>query len=283
VGRHPAPDDAATERGDRHEARVKRVRARGAGRQHQLERVRPADEAFERALDGIGIVLDVLDRLDRRAQALDLGVYAGLEPRARGRPDRLLDDDPDPARDERRDPHQRTAAEVGQPRPGVDGRGVDDVRRDLDARHEVTGVDDLAIEDREHLERVDAVEPLEIPDPDVDHAGGGGQQVDAALRRPALGQPGAGHRSGQPEPGLVLVELAWLGDDDTDRFAWIGGREGRQVVGGQAPALLPARPGDDEVARQDRAREPGRRAPPWGDALDLHGERAGDGQSLVRD
>ena len=48
------------------------------------------------------------------------------------------------------------------PRPGVHGRRVDEVRRDLDARDEVARPDDLAVERGEHLERVDPVDALQF-------------------------------------------------------------------------------------------------------------------------
>ena len=46
--------------------------------------------------------------------------------------------------------------------PASTTAAVDDVRRDLHAGHEVAALDDLAVEDREHLERVEPVEPLEL-------------------------------------------------------------------------------------------------------------------------
>ena len=46
--------------------------------------------------------------------------------------------------------------------PGLDDRGLDDVGRHLDARHEVAALDDLAVEDREDLERIEPVEALEL-------------------------------------------------------------------------------------------------------------------------
>ena len=95
---------------------VERVRAGRAGGQDQVDRVGPPDEAGHRGLDRLGVVLDVVDGDDLRAETLDLGPDAGLELVARRRADRLLDDDPDPARDERRDPDDRVAAEAGQPR-----------------------------------------------------------------------------------------------------------------------------------------------------------------------
>ena len=118
----------------------------------------------------------------------------------------------------------------GEPRTLVDRGRLDEVRRDLDARDEVAPFDDLAVEHGEDLERVDPVEPLELGDADVEHAGGVGDEVDPALDRTALGQPGSGHGGGKTEGGLVLVELARLRDEDADRIARIGGGECHEVV-----------------------------------------------------
>ena len=79
--------------------------------------------------------------------------------------------------------------------------------RDLDARHELAGLDDGAVEGREDLERVDAVERLQVAAPDVQHAVRLGQQVDTALGRAALREPRPGDRLGQAERGLILVEV----------------------------------------------------------------------------
>ena len=48
--------------------------------------------------------------------------------------------------------------------PGLDDRCVDHVRRDLDAGDEIALLDDLAIEHREHLQRVEAIDALKIGD-----------------------------------------------------------------------------------------------------------------------
>ena len=74
--------------------------------------------------------------------------------------------------------------------------------------------DDLAVERGEHLERVDPVDALELGDADVQDAGRLGDQVDPALDRAARGQARPGDRGRQPERGVVLVELARLGDED---------------------------------------------------------------------
>ena len=135
--------------------------------------------------------------------------------------------------------------------PGIHGRGVDEVRRDLHAGDEIARLDDLAVERGEDLERVDPVEPLELGDPDVEDAGGLGEQVDPALGRAAHGQPGARHGRRQAEGRIVLVELPGLGDEDGDRIAGLARGERGQVVRGQPAALRPALAGDGQVARQD--------------------------------
>ena len=209
MGRDAPPDEAAAQRGDGQEARVERVGARRAGGQDQVDRVRPPDEAGHRRLDRLGVVVDVLDGLDRRAEALDLGAHAGLEPRACGRPDRLLDEDADPARDERRDPDERVAAEAGQPRPGVDRRGIDQVRGDLDAGDEVAARDDLAVERGEDLERVDPVERARGR-----RSGRCRTPAASAMRStrlwfgPRLVSPGPATAAASRMRRLVLVELA---------------------------------------------------------------------------
>ena len=95
--------------------------------------------------------------------------------------------------------------------PGVDDRRLDEVGRDLDARDEVAAPDDLAVEGREDLERVDPVEALEVGDPDVER-----RRPTSASRSTRLW---AGPRDRQPRPGdgrrqtqrrLVLVQLARL-------------------------------------------------------------------------
>ncbi len=142
-------------------------------------------------------------------------------------------------------------AEVGDPHALVDDRRLDDVGRHLDARHEVPGLDDLAVEHREDLERVEAVEPLELGDAHVDDAGLRGHQVDPALDRTARVESGSADRLGQAHGRLVLVQLAGVGEDDGDRRA--GRRRGErvEVVAAEPPALRPALLADRQVARED--------------------------------
>ena len=272
MGRDAAADDPAAERGDRHEAGVERVRAGGAGGQDQVERVRPADEAGHRGLDRVGVVLDVLDGHDLRAEALDLGPDARLEPLARGGPDRLLDDDPDPARHERRDPDERVAAEAGQPRAGIDRRRIDEVRRHLDARDEVAARDDLAVERGEDLERVDPVEPLEVGDPDVEDAVRLGDEVDPALGRTARSiRPGPATAAARRMAASSSCSSPGSGTRTLTGSPGSAAGERGQVV--RASAAGPSTSASPETVRS-RARigpdEARGHATPRGDAMDLH-------------
>src|SRR5258706_8824144 len=158
MGRHAVAHDLSTEGRDRYEARVERIRARRPGGQDQVDRVGSADDGGHRRLDGVGVVLHIVDRDDRRPEAVDLRPDTRLEPLAGRRPDRFLDDHPDAARYEWRDPDQRTSPETGQSGSGVNRRLVDDVWRDLDARDEVARLDYLPVEDRKDLARADPVE-----------------------------------------------------------------------------------------------------------------------------
>jgi hypothetical protein len=275
MGRDASPDDPAAERRDGDETGVEWV---GAGRprgQDQVERIGPPDEGGHRSLDRPGVVVHVVDGDDLRAEPHDLGPDAGLEPVASGRPNRLLDDDPDPPRQERGDPDEWMAAETGQPGAGIHRRSIHEVRRDLDAPDQIAGLDDLAIERGEDLERIDAVEPLEIGDPDVEHARSRGQQVDPTLDRAVHGQPGTCHGGRETDGGVVLVQLARFGDEDGDRLPSRGSRQRRQVVRGQPPSLRPALTRDRQVTGQDRTDEACRGALARRDALDLHGRTAG--------
>ena len=141
------------------------------------------------------------------------------------------------------DPHERATGRSDALAARDDGLR-DEVGRDLDARHEVAGSHDLAVEDREHLERIDPIEALERRQPDMDDAVGGGEQVDPALGRAAQGRAGARHGVGEPAGGLVFVEIARLEDQDGDgraRVARLGARrrrgDCRQIGRREAPAL----------------------------------------------
>ena len=200
----------------------------------------------------------------------DLGSNARFEPLSCRGPDGLLDDDPDPARHERRDPHEGVAAEAGQPGARIDRRRVDEVRRHLDARDEIAAGDDLPVEPGEHLERVDAVEPFEIADPNVEDTIRLGDEVDATLGRPPRDEPRAGDGRGEADGRLVLVQFACLRNEEADRVAGIGAGERRQVLGREPPTLRPASPRHRQVTRQDRPDEARGYPTPRGDAMDLH-------------
>ena len=234
----------------------------GAAREPRERRPRPRHR----------VVLDVVDGDDRRAEPLDLGPDAGLEPLARGRAHGLLDDDPDPRRDERRDPDDRVRcrSRSGARRSSTIAR-LDDVRRDLDARDEVAALDDLAVEDREHLERVEPVEPLELGDPDVDDA----------VAPPRRGRPGSG--SGRGRRGPARRPLGRAAGRRRPRGARRA-RRSRTVTGGPASAAASASrssavsrrpfaqrlPADRQVAGEDGARQARGRAPTGSDPLDPH-------------
>ena len=176
------------------------------------------------------------------------------------RPDRLLDDDPDPATARTARPtraggcRSRPAARPRRPCAASTRCGATlTLATRSPLRH------DLAVEGGEDLERVDPVEPLEVGDPDVERRRRprrGGRPGSATGR--AGSRPGPGHRRRQPERGLVLVQLARLGDEDADRVAGLGGGERDEVVRGQPPALRPARAADPS----GRARGWRRRAGP---------------------
>ena len=112
--------------------------------------------------------------------------------------------------------------------------GVDDVRRDLDARHEVALLDDLAVEDREHLERIEPIDAIQLGDEHRDDAVGRGDEVEPALVRTADVQIRAGDGLREPDRRVILVQLARLDDEHGHRRPGIGRSEGQQVVGATA-------------------------------------------------
>ncbi len=253
-----------------------RVRAGGAGGQDQIDGVRPADEGGHRGFHGIGFVLHVVDGHDRRAEALDLRPDAGLEALARRRTDGFLDDHADAAGNKPGHPEQRATPEVGQPCAGVHGRRLDEVRRDLDARHQIARFDHLAVEDREDLERIDPVEPFKVTDANVDDPVDVGQQVHAALRRPTIDQAGTGHRGGQAERRFVFVELAGVGNEDADRIARSGSGQSRQIFGAQPATLRPTAARDRQVAGENRSDEACGRTSARSDPFDAYRVTPGD-------
>ena len=183
------------------------------------------------------VVGDVHDRRDRRAEPFDLGPDARLEPLASRAVDRFLHQHADPPGPEAGHAHDR-AAGPGDCLAAPDDRLRDELRGDLHARHEVARPDDLAVVDRERLEWVDPVEALQRRDPDAHDTVHGGQQVDPALGRPAQGDSRTGDGRGEPEGGLVLVEVARLRDE-------------QRSSGGSAPA--PATATGRSAARRARS------------------------------
>ena len=154
--------------------------------------------------------------------------------------------------------------------------------RDLDTRHEVALLDDLAVERGEDLERIDAVEPLELRDTHVEDAGRLRAQVDPALDGSPDRQPRTGDGRGEAHRGVILVQLPGFRHEDRRRVAGLGRREHGEVVCAQAPALGPALAGDRQVARQDGPDEARRGTLPRRDALDLHEAPADDQRSRAR-
>ena len=115
----------------------------------------------------------------------------------------------------RRRPNGETQTTGWLPKPAkssrrIDDAGVDDVRRDLDARHEIALLDDLAVEDREDLERIEPVDPLQLGDEHRDDAVARGDQVEPALVRAADVEIRPGDGLCEADRGVVLVQLAGL-------------------------------------------------------------------------
>ena len=120
---------------------------------------------------------------------------------------------------------------------------------------EVALLDDLAVERGEDLERIDAVEPLELGDAHVEDAGSLRAQVDPALDGGADRQPRTRHGRRETHRGVVLVQLPGFRHEDRHRVAGLGRGEHGEVVRAEAPALGPALAGDRQVTRQDRPDE----------------------------
>ena len=166
--------------------------------------------------------------------------------------------------------------------PASTTSGLNEVRRDLHARHEIARRDDLAVEDREDLEWIDPVEPLQVGDADVDHPGHRGDQIDPALRRSPHHQPGSADSPRQADGGLVLVKFARLGRRGPSAVRRGQPRRPPEGRARQPPALRPALAPDRHVPGEDRTREPGRRPPARNDPLDLHAVRSAVWSALWR-
>jgi hypothetical protein len=273
MGRHAVANHSSAEGLDRREERVRRVRGAATGSQDHVDASRAARDRRERPAHRLVLVHDVIDGTDSRPEALDLVPDAPLEARPVRRPQRLLDDDRDRHRPERRDTDQRAPAVARDPRTGGNHRGGQYVRRDLDAGDEVVLGDDRAVQAGEDLEGIEAVQPFEITRSDVDDAVVGRDQIDTALDGPARGEALPRHDRGEPERSLVLVEIAVLRDDDGDAVINAPRRrchEGVQVGRRQPPALRPAGAAHDEVTRKHRPDKIRRRAPASRQSLETH-------------
>ena len=166
VRRHAAPHDAPAEASIGDEERVVSGRStRTPAVEDEVGRVGAADEPADRGLDGARVVLDVDDVDDRRAQALDLGPDARLEPLTRRRPRR----DSLTTTPTRRARNGAThtigcAAERRDPRRPRRSPASTTCGATLTLATRSPASDDLAVEHREHLERVEPVEPLQVGD-----------------------------------------------------------------------------------------------------------------------
>ena len=146
--------------------------------------------------------------------------------------------------------------------------------RDLDAGHEIALLDDLAVEDREDLERIEPIDALELRHEHLDHAVGRGDEVEPALVRPADVEVGASDGLREADRRVVLVQLAGLRHQHRDRRSRIGRGERQQVIGREPATLDPALAADRQVAGQDPVNEPPGYAPARSDLLDAHAWRS---------
>ena len=153
----------------------------------------------------------------------------------------------------------------------VHGRRIHEVRRDLDAGHEVALVHDLAIERGEDLEGIDPVDAFQFGDAHVEHTRNGRHEVHPALGRTPDGQARTGDSRGQAQGRVILVEFAGLGDDDADGRARIRRREQMQVVRRESPALRPAFVAERQIAREDGTDQARRGTAAGGDPFEPHG------------
>ena len=231
---------------------------------------RPAAKGLHAAFDRIGVVLHVPDRTDLRAETLDLGPDAGLEPVARDPVDGLLDDDPTVERTNGATHTTGVLPKPGDARTLLDDRARHDMWRDLDAGHQIPGRDDLAVERGEDLERIDPVDLLEVADVDVEDAGHVAMRSTRLCVGPRRVETAARDGVGQPDGGIVLVHLPRLEHDHRDRVGEVGVRQPRQVVAGQAPTLGPPFIPEPQVARQHGTDQTAGRAPAGCDLFDAH-------------
>ncbi len=271
MGRHAVADHRPTDCRERDEDRVCGVGGRGAGGEDHVRPVRPVQEAPERAFRGGGVVRNVREPDQRRAEPLDLGRQRGLEARPAGGGQGLLHDCRDPTCVVRTDVDDGSA-------PGSDrlasrqiGRR-DEVRTRLDACHQRTRGHELPVEQREDAEPVDPVQSLEGSHPDAEGTRSHGVQVDPRLVRSANLEARTGDGAGQDDRGVILVNVAGLGNQERHwtRLAcpWtqpvdIAGGQEIEVRRRQAPALRPALARNRQVAGEHRTGEQRRWLRQW--------------------
>ena len=145
------------------------------------------------------------------------------------------------------------------------------MRRDLHAGHEHPPLDDLAVERREHLKRVDAVEALQFGDSNVQDTTRGGHQIDPTLRGASPLQVRSGHSVGQAQRSVILVQIACLRDEHHPNLT-VERPKPIQIARGQPATLGPALAVHDEVAGQHGALEVFPRPSARFEVLEVHAQ-----------
>ena len=222
--RHAVTDHPAAEPADRHEERVGRV---GQGRPRGQDQVHLPGPAHERANNRervVRVVPDVGHAGERRTERFDPQRDPAFEPLPVLGPERLPDHGGDPPRNEGHHAHQRRAT-PGQREAALQHGSGNRVRAHLHARHELAGLDGLAVVQAEHQERVDPVEPLDRGRPNPKDTVGGREQIDPAAGRAAQLDAGSRDRAGEPERRVILVDVVGVEDQERDGL-------GRAIVGG---------------------------------------------------
>ena len=106
------------------------------------------------------------------------------------------------------------------------------MRGHLDARDEIALLDDLTVEDREHLERVEPVDPLEFRDPHGDDAVHRGHEVEPALVRAADVESRPAIALAKRRAASSSCSSLPVGDEHGHRRTGLLAGKGQQVVGG---------------------------------------------------
>ena len=147
---------------------------------------------------------------------------------------------PDTPRLECGHPDERPATESRQLDPCRDDGLLDQVWRDLHAPDELAGRDDLAVEDREHLQGSirlsrsrSATRTFTTPETRA-------MRSTRLCDGPRVDQTRPADRRGQTDRRLVLVKLATVGDQDGQWLSSVGRGDRREVVTRQPAALRPA-------------------------------------------